>query len=76
MPLGAETIKEAAIVNFAAGLLMLVCTAVLIEPYGIQGVSMARIVYGVISGFALLWIVDVTTIRSIHEPAERPAGQT
>lgn len=69
MLLGAGRVKETAIVNLAAGVLMLVCMAVLIRPYGIQGVGAARIVYGAVSGLALLWIAHRTTIRPAYQSA-------
>jgi O-antigen/teichoic acid export membrane protein len=50
--------------NLAAGIVLLVAMLVLVQPYGLVGVAVARIVYGVIILVNVLSLIEET--RSLH----------
>lgn len=54
--LGMGKIREVAIINLASGCVMLGCMVFLVQPYGIQGVGIARILYGLVAAGALIFI--------------------
>ena len=70
--LAAGQVRVVTYLNLFAGLVMLLCMAMLIPRYGLQGAAWARLVYGPLTCLAYLYLYKIVWRSAPHNVSSRP----